>query len=178
MTRFAFTTHDSPAGIARGAVVVIGAILVVAGLAFACVYPRANATVGMTDSSSAGPGAGRGEAPDGLPTLTEAQATTLPGTSWRSAEAPESTGVEFGADGSLLVYTPCNNISADYAITGGRLEVGELRSTRMACPPEASRVERELAEFFAANPRVFLGADATLWLTADGRSLQFLSGQL
>jgi heat shock protein HslJ len=55
--------------------------------------------------------------------------------------------------------TGCNRYTASYAVDGNMLELGQIASTRMACPPPADEVERV---YLAALARV------TAWRSENG----------
>ena len=61
--------------------------------------------------------------------------------------APSAT---FG-DGRVAGSTGCNRFTGSYTIDGDALELGQIASTQMACPPPADAVERE---YVAALERV------------------------
>jgi len=63
------------------------------------------------------------------------------------AVAPSATF----ADGTVGGSTGCNRYTAGYTVDGDSLDIGEVASTRMACPPPADAVERE---YLAALGRV------------------------
>ena len=54
-------------------------------------------------------------------------------------------------DGTVAGSTGCNRFTAPYTVDGDELEIGQIASTRMACPPPADAVERE---YVAALGRV------------------------
>ena len=58
-------------------------------------------------------------------------------TGWEAA-APSATFADGTAGGS----TGCNRWTAGYTVDGDALDIGEIASTRMACPPPADAVER------------------------------------
>ena len=45
-------------------------------------------------------------------------------------------------DGTVGGSTGCNRFTSTYTLDGDSLELGQIASTRMACPPPADRVER------------------------------------
>jgi heat shock protein HslJ len=65
----------------------------------------------------------------------------------RRAVAPSATF----ANGTVGGSTGCNRYTAGYTVDGDALDIGEVASTRMACPPPADAVERE---YLAALGRV------------------------
>jgi len=64
-----------------------------------------------------------------------------------SDAAPSATFTDDTVGGS----TGCNRFTAPYTVDGDELEIGEIASTRMACPPPADAVERA---YLAALGRV------------------------
>jgi heat shock protein HslJ len=46
------------------------------------------------------------------------------------------------ADGTVSGSTGCNRFTGRYTLEGEALEIGQIASTRMACPPPADEVER------------------------------------
>ena len=83
--------------------------------------------------------------------LREAAATTeLVGTVWKLQQIqmndgsltvpnpPENYTIEFMADGSVVVQADCNRGRGSFTTTDNRLSIGELATTRMACPPGSS----------------------------------------
>ena len=75
---------------------------------------------------------------------------SMTGIEWRPAllgaeEIASDSGlfVIFEVDGSIKGNGGCNNFSGSLQMSEGELSVGELASTRMACPPEI--MDREVA---------------------------------
>jgi heat shock protein HslJ len=62
-------------------------------------------------------------------------------------------------DGRMAGFTGCNRFTASYEMDGDTLEIGEVASTRMACPPPADAVE---ADYVPALGRV------TAWRSENG----------
>ncbi|MGD9510023.1 MAG: META domain-containing protein [Geminicoccaceae bacterium] len=79
-----------------------------------------------------------GPLPDGL-TGTHWIAKTLAG-----GEVPENVTVtlEFPEPGQVAGRSGCNRYSGPIGVSGGRLVLGPLAMTRMACPPPQSEFER------------------------------------
>jgi heat shock protein HslJ len=79
----------------------------------------------------------------------------LAGSSWRAEtvageRVPDDVAVtiEFGADGRRIAgRSGCNRYTGTVSVADGRLAVGPVATTRMACPPEQARFE---AAFLAA----------------------------
>jgi heat shock protein HslJ len=108
-----------------------------------------------------------------LPAVAAAEG--LAGSEWRPltlAGAPFPDGVEafvqFGAEGALTGRGGCNRFSGAYAIDAGRLTIGPVAATRMACPEPAMSAEATLFQTFLATRAFFRdGADLT-FLGEDG----------
>jgi heat shock protein HslJ len=79
----------------------------------------------------------------------------LAGSNWRAEtvageRVPDDVAVTigFGAGGRIAGRSGCNRYTGEVRAAGdGRLEVGPVATTRMACPPEQARFE---AAFLAA----------------------------
>lgn len=56
-------------------------------------------------------------------------------------DAPENYTVEFMDDGNVVVQADCNQGRGSFTTTDNRLSIGELATTRMACPPGSSDTE-------------------------------------
>jgi heat shock protein HslJ len=73
---------------------------------------------------------------------------SLQGVPWVLASGLDVEGWEEVApsatfeDGRVSGSTGCNRFTAPYAIDGSGLEIGQIASTRMACPPPGDAVER------------------------------------
>jgi heat shock protein HslJ len=79
--------------------------------------------------------------------FAESTQPTLVGTVWKLqqiqfnddtlliADPPENYTVEFLADGQVAVQADCNRGSGSFTTTDNRLTIGELATTRAACPP-------------------------------------------
>jgi heat shock protein HslJ len=72
---------------------------------------------------------------------------SIEGVPWALASGPSATF----ADGTVAGSTGCNRFSAPYTVDGDALSIGEVVTTRMACPPPADAVERD---YLAALERV------------------------
>ncbi len=75
-------------------------------------------------------------------------ADALRNTTWTLVGSPMAgEGVEvvmaFG-DGTVSGFSGCNRFSGSYRLTVDALEFGPLASTRMACPPDAMRLEDDV----------------------------------
>lgn len=97
-----------------------------------------------------------------------AAAAELAGSEWRPTQigelaAPDDAGlyVRFEGDGKLAGHGGCNGFFGSYELQGGKIAIGPLGATQMAC--EQAVMDRE-ARFLSA-----LGAVATF--ERDGTSL-------
>jgi len=66
---------------------------------------------------------------------------------WALATGPSATF----SDGKVSGSAGCNRFTASYTLDGSALEIGDIATTNMACPPPADAVERK---FLAALERV------------------------
>ena len=91
--------------------------------------------------------------------------STLEGVPWVLVSGVDVEGWEQAApsatfeDGKVAGSTGCNRFTASYTVDGDALELGQIATTRMACPPPADAVERD---YTAALGRV------TAWRSEDG----------
>lgn len=91
----------------------------------------------------------------------EAQSQELAGTSWEvtgynngqqavtSVLAGSTLTAQFGKDGVLSGKSGCNDYNGPYVVTGNKIKIGPLASTRMACAEPAGVMEQE-AQYLAA----------------------------
>ena len=79
--------------------------------------------------------------------------------------------IEFGAD-RLSGRAGCNRFSGTYSITGDRLAVGPLATTRMACPEPAMRHERRVLEILRGPVTISRRVGTGLVLTGNGGSIR------
>jgi heat shock protein HslJ len=91
----------------------------------------------------------------------KAQSQDLAGTSWEvisynngkqavtSVLAGSTITAQFGEDGTLSGNSGCNTYNGSYTVTGNRIKIGPLASTRMACGEPAGVMEQE-AQYLAA----------------------------
>lgn len=92
----------------------------------------------------------------------------------QSAKVPE---LDFGQDGRVSGTSGCNRFTGSYTEGNGRLELGPLASTRMACPDALGQQE---TDFFQALSQVVaygVRAGHTVLLGADGTVLMQLMAQ-
>jgi heat shock protein HslJ len=120
-------------------------------------------------------------APLGQDLLMEEPAAALAGTSWTLTDLGGMTDfvglvptLEFAADGTVAGFTGCNRFHGPYAVAGGDLKIGNVVTTKMACP-RASEVEGKYLEWLPKVSSWSLAADGRL--TLDGPvSLTFVPG--
>lgn len=125
-----------------------------------------NLVLGGAGEIVAGPGVA--EAPPEPAPITE-----LGRTAWTLVEMGGTADfahlvptLEFGAEGTVSGFAGCNQFSGSYTVTGGRLAMGPLATTKMACERPASAVEAEYVAALAAVTGWSVGADGRL--TLDG----------
>jgi len=85
------------------------------------------------------------------------------------------------ADGRLNIEGGCNRIFGSYQIeTDGRLQVGRMASTMMACEPVAMKTDAALAELLAEPVKVELasGAEPALRLITPANATLSFKGQM
>jgi len=85
------------------------------------------------------------------------------------------------ADGRLGVSGGCNRMGGAYTIEKGKLNVGTLTQTQMACEPKLMQADQAISAALSATPDISIENGATPTLTlrtagSDGRVLTF-SGQ-
>ncbi|MFH7241697.1 MAG: META domain-containing protein [Spirulina sp.] len=85
--------------------------------------------------------------------LSEAATPSLMGTVWKLQQiqynddtlivpsTPDNYTIEFMDGGSVVVQADCNQGRGSFTTTDNRLSIGELATTRMACPPGSSDAE-------------------------------------
>ena len=115
-------------------------------------------------------------------TPTPVELATLDGRTFVAADAADLEADVALADGSritlgfageeLAAYAGCNRLGGTVAIESGRLEVGELRSTNMACADEVMSQESWLAGFLDSSPEVTLTGDDELVLVSGEEMLR------
>jgi heat shock protein HslJ len=72
----------------------------------------------------------------------------------------------FRTNGSVSAYAGCNNLSGTGRVSGGRLIIGDLRQTQLACEPGRMNQDQWLARFLTAKPAWNLAGDQ-LQLASD-----------
>ncbi|GIK40643.1 MAG: hypothetical protein BroJett011_44760 [Chloroflexota bacterium] len=104
---------------------------------------------------------------------------------WRWQQTQESSGdlttpldparytIEFMADGRVAVQSDCNQGAGNYTANANTLDIGELATTKMACPPGSLDAEfmRQLDEVIS-----YLFKDGSLYLElpVDSGSMEFI----
>ncbi len=90
--------------------------------------------------------------------------TSLDGTAW---DFPDAGGafIQFSGD-AVSGHSGCNRFGGRYTFSGGTLSIGPLAATRMACPEDKMKTERE----------VFAILDAAKSAVADAASLTLKDG--
>jgi heat shock protein HslJ len=73
--------------------------------------------------------------------------------------------------GMVSGSTGCNRYSGGYTLDGGSLELGAVAATRMACPPPADAVERELLAALERVAAWSIEDDELVLLDADDADL-------
>jgi heat shock protein HslJ len=112
--------------------------------------------------------------------LTEAPAASagLEHGPWRLAElaggplpgvrGPGPVTVNFEA-GRVHGFSGCNQFMGSYAMEGGRLVLGAIGGTMMACPGPAMALERRFLDAFSGALQVEVSADALILTPTNGR---------
>jgi heat shock protein HslJ len=75
--------------------------------------------------------------------------------------------VTFSTDGSFTSHLGCNRGSGTYTVTGQRLEIGSMATTKMACEAPASEVESAMISVLQGRLGVSIDGEV-LTLTPDG----------
>ena len=114
----------------------------------------------------------------------EVQSQDLAGSSWEvtgynngkqavtSVLAGSTITAEFGKDGVLSGKGGCNDYSGPYVVTGNKIKIGPLVSTRMACAEPAGVMEQE-TQYLAA-----LESAATYKIEGNALELRTADGAL
>jgi heat shock protein HslJ len=76
--------------------------------------------------------------------------------------------IEFGADGNLGVRADCNVCGGSYTLSGGRMTVGPMACTLVACPTNRGQ---EFATLIQGTTSVEL-EDGELEIESDGGTLE------
>jgi len=85
---------------------------------------------------------------------------------------PERYTIRLAPDGKAEVQFDCNRGGGNFKISEGKLSLGPLMSTRMACPPDSldvlfMRDLQRVETFFTENGNLYLG------LPYDGGTMRF-----
>ena len=75
--------------------------------------------------------------------------------------------------GRMSGHSGCNNFSGGYRIEDGRLTVGPVASTQMACPEPGASVERAFHQALAGTLQYSIDGDALVLASASGATLEF-----
>ena len=78
-----------------------------------------------------------------------------------SVPAGTSATITFDDNGTLSAFLGCNQAHGDYTKTGDQLSIDSLASTKLACEPPASDIERAMLSVL----------DGTVDYSIDGNSL-------
>ena len=99
--------------------------------------------------------------------------TTLPGQSLPAAQDRNAVTVSFEA-GRVHGFAGCNQFMGSYSLDGGRLVLGMLGGTMMACPEPAMSVENRFLKSFAGALNVAVaGSTLSLAPANGGEALKF-----
>lgn len=99
--------------------------------------------------------------------------TGLPGLGSPAGHLRNAITVRF-EDGRLYGFSGCNQFIGAYTREGGRLVLGPLGGTMMACPAPAMSVERAFLESFAGTMDITLdGSELALTPAGGGDALRF-----
>jgi heat shock protein HslJ len=97
--------------------------------------------------------------------------TTADGDDWPVGDAPNVTLVFH--DRRLGGFSGCNQYGAKWRMVDGRIELGRMASTLMACRGLVGRIEHRLLQVLSASPAVGAGGVTELRLTGAGGVLIF-----
>ena len=79
--------------------------------------------------------------------------------------------VKFTVDGSVAGNSGCNNFSGAMETTDDGVKMGQMASTRMACPPEIMAVEARFLQALQGAAKFEMTSDSLRMLNADGEAL-------
>lgn len=108
-------------------------------------------------------------------------APKLDGTQWALATADQGElaslngggiTLSFSAD-QLAGYSGCNQYSASYSLSEGRLSVGPVAATKRLCPGEGSNAERAWFALLGTPMTVTSSADTLELRAGNGTTLRF-----
>lgn len=113
--------------------------------------------------------------------MEDTTADALAGTSWTLSQIdgaePASdgrpAGVEFDQAGRLSGSTGCNRFFGGYTVAGAALSLGQMGSTRMACPEPLMAQETTFLAILGEAATYAVDGDTLTISAADGRTLVF-----
>jgi len=79
--------------------------------------------------------------------------------------------VKFTVDGSVTGNSGCNNFSGAMEMAEDGIKMGQLASTRKACPPEIMAVEDRFLQALQDTARFEMANDSLRLLNAEGDAL-------
>ncbi|PLX45047.1 MAG: lipoprotein-related protein, partial [Hyphomicrobiales bacterium] len=79
--------------------------------------------------------------------------------------------LSFGGDGRVAGRSGCNRFAGTYRARRGRLDIGRLMSTRMACAPAVMRGERRFLGALRSSRFYRLSASGLVLAGASGAPL-------
>lgn len=165
---------------------VIAAIVLAAMALGACAAPAARPSepaqqtpVAQPEPTPAAPAAEESAPMD--QTTDETTGDGLAGTSWTlsaldgagPAEGGRPATLEFNSEGGLAGSTGCNRFFGGYSVDGAALTVGQMGSTRMACPEPLMAQEMVFLEILGAAVEYAVDGDTLTVTAADGRTIAF-----
>ena len=102
----------------------------------------------------------------------------MAGIEWRPVTVGEtaidrdtSMVVRFTVDGSVNGNSGCNNFFGSLETTEDGVRMGQMGSTRMACPPEVMELEDVFLDALQATAKFSMGQDSLQMLSADDEVL-------
>ena len=106
----------------------------------------------------------------------------LNGTSWvlyayrKSKPLPETTITAIFEDGQIRGSAGCNSFSGDYSVRGGKITVGPMAITMMAClDPEGVMEQEQLVLEYLGDAQTYQLSDERLMIyQSDGEALTFV----
>lgn len=131
-------------------------------------------------------GCGRGDQPTSTTSTSEAaglagrafvSSSVTEGGTPRPLAGPQPIGLSF-EDGRLAAHPGCNSLGGSYRVDDGRLRVGDLATTEMACErPELMEQDRWFAELLLAGPTISLTA-TELTMTSGDTTIVFTDREI
>jgi heat shock protein HslJ len=99
--------------------------------------------------------------------------TALPGQPLAAVQGANAVTVSFEA-GRVQGFSGCNQFMGSYALNGGRLALGPVGGTMMACPEPVMGVENRFLKAFSGTLQIAVAGDRMTLTPADGgEALQF-----